>query len=96
MKESSHKIKQLEDQILNESGVHMGIFPKSGPLRCRGGRRPLRVKLEMPHLELGEDERGLFCELCFALPSGSYATAVLREVFKEKLVLSDGPIQQSE
>ena len=36
--------------------------------------------------ERGEDEGGGFVELRFKLPAGSYATAVLREIGKERLV----------
>ena len=94
MKETGHDVRSLEERVLFESGTQIGVFPKSGPLRCRGGRRPLRVKLEHPRVEIGEDEHGDFFGFAFSLPAGSYATSVLREVFKDKLLLSDGPSQQ--
>lgn len=94
MKETAHDIRGLEDRVLVENNTRRELFPKSGPLRCRGGRRPLRVKLENPRAEIREDERGVFFLLSFALPAGSYATSVLREVFKEKLLLSDGSSRQ--
>jgi len=48
---------------------------------CRGDRRPLRVPLWEPSAELAE--HGL--QLSFALPRGSYATSVLRELLTETI-----------
>jgi len=66
-------------------------FQKPGPLQWRGGRRPLRVPLGNPELTSGEDETGSCLELRFALPPGSYATVVLREILKNQ----DPPHQSS-
>lgn len=94
MKETEHNIRILEDKVLKKNNTQRADFPKSGPLRCRGGRRPLRAKLENPCAEIGEDERGVFFLLGFALPAGSYATSVLREIFKNKLFLADSSSRQ--
>ncbi len=51
--------------------------------RLDGARRPLRVPLTDPTVNVGEDERGDYLELAFALPPGAYATSVVREVTKQ-------------
>ena len=56
---------------------------RRGPLAWKGARRPLRVPLADLAVESGEDEHGPYCELRFALPAGSYATAVLAEVLRD-------------
>ncbi len=49
-----------------------------------GGRRPLRVAARELSLREDEDEHGRFLELGFELPSGAYATALLREIHKQQ------------
>ena len=48
-----------------------------------GGRRPLRVPVGDVQVRPGDDVRGSFLELDFELPSGAYATALLREIHKD-------------
>ena len=47
-----------------------------------GGRRPLRFKPEQTKIAPGTDEHGDYLELHFNLPSGCYATVLLREITK--------------
>lgn len=54
----------------------------SPPPEAEGERRPLRVPLRDPQVTTGSDEYGVFIQLAFELPRGSFATAVLREVMK--------------
>ncbi len=54
---------------------------REGPARVKGGRRPLRFQPADAQVSLGADERGPYLELRFLLPRGSYATALLRELF---------------
>jgi tRNA pseudouridine13 synthase len=73
---------RAEDELLARNEHTHDDFGQRGPLQWRGGRRPLRVPLEGFELRAGEDDAGPCLELRFALPPGSYATAVLREVLK--------------
>ena len=47
-----------------------------------GGRRPLRFRPEQTKIAASEDEHGDYLELHFNLPSGCYATVLLREITK--------------
>ena len=78
MMEPGGKVLELERQVLAAEGLSPESFDLGGALGMDGERRPLRVPL-MEHA-LGRDDDGLLLE--FALPRGSYATAVLREVMK--------------
>jgi tRNA pseudouridine13 synthase len=75
----------IERAILAEAGCTVNDLPRSGPLRCIGGRRPFRCPLEEIGVDSGRDRTGTYLELRFTLPAGSYATAVLREVCKDRL-----------
>ena len=48
----------------------------------RAGRRPLRVLPTNASVSSGRSKHGEYLELKFDLPSGSYATVLLREVMK--------------
>lgn len=76
----------LEAELLAGEGTAIDAFPRSGPLKCAGGRRPLRFLPKDAVAEGGTDEHGTFVELRFALDSGCYATVLLREVCKDGLV----------
>jgi len=80
---------ELEARILAPTGLTCDSFGQLGPLSSPGGRRPLRFPLREPSAETGRDDSGPFIELRFALPSGCYATSLLREVSKSDL--QDGP-----
>ncbi len=76
---------RLEARILGETGLTDASFGQLGPLSAPGGRRPLRFQPSNVSAEHGEDELGPFIELRFVLPSGCYATSLLREIGKEHL-----------
>jgi len=80
---------RIERTILAEIGCDVNDLPRSGPLRCVGGRRSFRFSLEGVGTDSGADQVGAYLELRFTLPPGSYATAVLREICKDRL--RDGP-----
>jgi tRNA pseudouridine13 synthase len=69
---------QLEERVLREEGLELKRFDLSGGLCMEGERRPLRVPLGDPLLEM--ETEALVLE--FSLPRGSYATSVLREIMK--------------
>ncbi|MHC5162320.1 MAG: tRNA pseudouridine(13) synthase TruD [Planctomycetota bacterium] len=48
-----------------------------------GGRRPLRFRPEQTKIIAAKDEHGDYLELHFNLPSGCYATVLLREITKQ-------------
>ncbi len=75
----------VEATILADAGCSPDALPRSGPLACVGGRRPLRFRAEELGAECGTDAFGPYLELRFALPPGSYATALLREICKGEL-----------
>jgi tRNA(Glu) U13 pseudouridine synthase TruD len=80
---------ETEQRILADVGDALGRLPRTGPLKCVGGRRPLRYHPEGLDLATGEDDRGSYLELGFTLPPGCYATALLREICKDHL--REGP-----
>jgi tRNA pseudouridine13 synthase len=90
MKAPAHAVADLEARILESSGISLDALPKKGPLRCQGGRRPLRFRPESPGVKTGRDDRGPFLELSVALRAGCYATSLLREICKGDLVSATG------
>ncbi|HEX6938685.1 MAG TPA: tRNA pseudouridine(13) synthase TruD, partial [Longimicrobiales bacterium] len=78
----------IEEDVLRAAGRRLEDFPARGPFRVTGGRRPLRFPLADAGVEPGHDEAGDYFEFRFTLPPGCYATAVLREVCKERLTAS--------
>jgi tRNA pseudouridine13 synthase len=73
----------LEREALESLGLPWGpgLEPPRGH-RLPGGRRPLRAELMDPVLEI----RGKRAELKVSLPSGSYVTILLEELFPEGIV----------
>jgi tRNA pseudouridine13 synthase len=68
-----------ERGVLAESGLDIGDFAPQGGLRFDGSRRPLRIPIkEAVLLPVGPDA----FRVDFVLPSGSFATAVMREIVK--------------
>lgn len=76
---------ELEQEILDAEGIDVDVFPATGPDRVPGARRALRFPVADATVEPGNDEAGAFLEFRFTLPPGSYATALLREVCKDRL-----------
>jgi len=63
---------QLSDEDMHRLGKYGG----------RGGRRPLRFQPKETQVSGGADEAGEFLQFQFVLPSGCYATTLLRELMK--------------
>ncbi len=69
----------METAILEESGLDLSHFEPHGGLRFDGARRSLRIAIK--EAVLAPLDRHAF-RVDFVLPSGSFATAVLREIVK--------------
>ena len=67
---------EVEAEVLAADGVTLETFEAGGD-ETRGTRRFLRIPLEVRHETAPEGVR-----LAFALPAGSYATVVVRELLK--------------
>jgi tRNA pseudouridine13 synthase len=83
MMEPTGEEKTIEDEILGAEKVTLEDFKKPKGLKLRGSRRSLRVRMSNLNVDECSDEDGPYLYLQFDLPSGSYATAVLRELMKE-------------
>ncbi|HEY8751128.1 MAG TPA: tRNA pseudouridine(13) synthase TruD, partial [Tepidisphaeraceae bacterium] len=57
-------------------------FKRTGQLRVKGDRRPLRVQPTDVEIASGVDEHGPHVTVAFTLPAGSFATVMLRELMK--------------
>jgi tRNA pseudouridine13 synthase len=78
MKQPAGEVLALEQRILDDEGLGCEDFDLGSGLRMEGERRPLRVPLEDPAFLMEGD----VLTLEFALPRGSYATSVVREITK--------------
>jgi len=82
MTEPHGEPQQIEQQVLAAQGHGPGAFRAAGAHKVKGGRRPLRFVPTECSAECERDDVGEFIELRFVLPSGCYATALLREICK--------------
>lgn len=78
MKQPQGRPLEIEREIIATMQIGLDDFDLPGGLRMEGERRPLRVPLDNPSFRLEGD----CLKLEFALPKGSYATSVLREIMK--------------
>lgn len=72
----------IERAVLAAHGLHGPDLGGPRFLSWKGARRPLRVPARDLAHAWGEDDAGGYLELAFALPSGAYATNVVRELTK--------------
>lgn len=79
-----HDALTWEQALLEEAGLSMESLERLGRFG-RGTRRAVRVRPQ--DLTLAETEDGF--TLRFSLPAGSYATVVLREIFKQDAIAAD-------
>jgi tRNA pseudouridine13 synthase len=68
----------MEQAILDKEQLTDATFTKLAGLKLNGERRPLRVPLERVNCQ----QHATTLELSFTLPTGSFATTVLREIMK--------------
>lgn len=76
---------EIENAVLDTLDLHEDDYKRMQKHRAVGGRRPLRFKPENIKVAGGNDEHGPYLELHFDLPSGCYATVLLREITKQKI-----------
>ncbi|PLY00794.1 MAG: tRNA pseudouridine(13) synthase TruD [Desulfuromonas sp.] len=69
---------ERERELLESEALPEHAFKLPGGLSLQGERRPLRVPLEEPTAASVDGQ----LEVSFALPRGSYATTVMREIMK--------------
>jgi tRNA(Glu) U13 pseudouridine synthase TruD len=70
----------FETRIVEAAGLKTDDLRQSPELR--GARRPLRFRPSDCRIETGADAHGAYLQLAFTLPSGCYATTLVREVCK--------------
>jgi tRNA pseudouridine13 synthase len=70
----------LEQSLLDKEGLTLESFRLPNGLKMEGERRPLRVPISAALARREEND----LLLSFALPKGSYATSVLREIIKNE------------
>jgi tRNA pseudouridine13 synthase len=76
----------MEQRLLRDFELQLEQFRKPGKLKCKGGRRSLRLPLRNVQLAYEQDQNGPCVSLAFTLPAGGYATTLLRELGKALLV----------
>lgn len=91
MKEPSGRVVALESRVLEAAGLRRRELESRVMAPLAGRRRPLRFQLRDPGIEPGSDSYGPYLALCFTLPPGCYATAVLREVGKGAIEEGSSP-----
>jgi tRNA pseudouridine13 synthase len=73
---------KIEQEVLAQFQLTPEQFRLEGKHKVKGARRPLRIPVENPELSGDADEFGPHITLAFTLPSGAFATILLREVMK--------------
>ena len=71
-----------EHPVLAEAGIDKQDLERVDRLHTKGGRRCLRFQPRDVNLRTGKDRQGFYLQLSFELPSGCYATSLLREICK--------------
>jgi tRNA pseudouridine13 synthase len=85
MTRASHEVDALERAVLEDTGVSVEDFTRCTLVKGTsklGQRRSLTVPVTETAVEAGSDEHGPYIECGFALPSGAYATTLIREITK--------------
>lgn len=73
---------QIEQEVLAQFQLTPEQFRLEGKHKVKGARRPLRIVVQDLELSGGADQFGPHITLAFTLPSGAFATILLREVMK--------------
>ena len=73
----------IENPILEPIELTKDDMPRLKKYGAVGGRRPLRFQPKNTDITTGTDKHGDYLQLQFELPSGCYATVLLREITKK-------------
>jgi len=73
----------IENPLLDELDLNESDWTRLSKQGGVGGRRPLRFRPKNAKIATGTDEHSEYLELHFDLPSGCYATVLLREITKQ-------------
>lgn len=73
----------IENPILETIHLTDDDYVRLKRFGATGGRRPLRFEPKGADIRTGTDEHGEYLQLQFELPSGCYATVLLREITKQ-------------
>lgn len=73
---------EIENPVIDPIELNEDDYKRLKKYNATGGRRPLRFQPHLHDLNEGTDEHGDYLELHFELPSGCYATVLLREITK--------------
>lgn len=82
---------RIEQEAFAAHGLAPENFKRAGQLRVKGDRRPLRVQPSDIDVAGGVDEHGPHVTVAFTLPTGSFATTLLRELMKSDAASTDTP-----
>ena len=85
---------KIEQDALAQFQLAPEQFRLEGKHKVKGARRPLRIPVANLELTGGADQFGPHITLAFTLPSGAFATILLREVMKVGPVTP--PVEQNE
>ena len=101
MKTAQHCVARREHDALRATGVTVDAIDGVGDelnVRVGGTRRAMVVPIGFPEVEGGTDEHGHYVRVAFELPSGSFATVVMREIMKNRApdVAAPGPADQED
>ena len=77
---------ELEARVLEAMGFRPEALESRAMAPLTGRRRPFRFRVREVGVEPGSDGQGPFLRLRFSLPPGCYATAVLRELGKGRIL----------
>ena len=80
MAKPSGRIAELESAILERFDLTPQDFRQMGYYKVKGARRSLRFRPNKVKVSTGNDARGAYLQVQFELPSGCYATTLLREI----------------
>jgi tRNA pseudouridine13 synthase len=90
LREPAARAAEMEREALRQAGFDPAELDSAVMRPLTGRRRPLRFPLRDVAVARVADDAGDHLELCFRLPPGCYATAVLRELGKGEIIERGG------
>jgi tRNA pseudouridine13 synthase len=86
---------EMEQAAFSAYNLAPADFKRTGQLRVKGDRRPLRVQPTDVEIASGVDEHGPHVTVAFTLPAGSFATVMLRELMKTDEQETKDPLESA-